>query len=275
MNINKVWAVFFSPTGTTKKVVIKIADTIAERLHLQSGRFDFTLPAARNNALSFTANDIVVFGTPVYAGRMPNVLLKYLDLVKGNDTISVPVVVYGNRCYDDALIELRDILEKNKFRTLAASAFIGEHSFSNILAAGRPDVADINIAGNFALRVVEKLETVSSVSDLEPIYVKGNPFPYGGYYQPHDRNGNPINFRNAKPSTNADCIDCKICASVCPMGSISYENTKEIVGICIKCGACIKSCPAQAKYYEDAGYLQHKHDLEESLKRRAEPELFI
>ena len=48
---------------------------------------------------------------PVYAGRIPNLLLlKYLTSVKGNDALAVPIVLFGNRNYDDALIELRDIL---------------------------------------------------------------------------------------------------------------------------------------------------------------------
>ncbi|MDO4842978.1 MAG: hypothetical protein Q3982_09905, partial [Phoenicibacter congonensis] len=65
-----------------------------------------------------------------------------------------------------------------------------------------------------------------------------------------------------------------LCARVCPMGSINPENVKEFIGICIKCGACIKKCPMQAKYYEDAGYLYHQHELEEGYTRRAEPAIF-
>jgi len=275
MIINRVWAVFFSATGTTKRVVIRIADALAKNLGVGCEKFDFTLPSPRNEGLAFMPKDLVVIGTPVYACRVPNVLLKYLNTVKGTDTAAVPVVVYGNRDYDDALIELRDILEKNKFRTIAAAAFVGEHSFSNILGKGRPDESDIDIASIFAARVAEKIGTISSVCTLAPISVKGIPFPYRGYYQPRDRNGNPIDIRKVKPLTNSDCNDCKTCALICPMGSIDYEDTKEITGICIKCGACIKRCPTHAKHFEDEGYLYHVHELEESFMRRAEPELFI
>ncbi|WP_368243205.1 4Fe-4S dicluster domain-containing protein, partial [Butyricimonas sp. RTP31003st1_G1_RTP31003_210430] len=95
------------------------------------------------------------------------------------------------------------------------------------------------------------------------------------YYTPRDRQGTPVDIRKVKPLTNDRCNDCKRCAKVCPMGSISYENVREFTGICIKCGACIKKCPKQAKYYEDAGYLYHQHELEEGLTRRAENTLFI
>ncbi|VBB08129.1 Hypothetical protein LUCI_3394 [Lucifera butyrica] len=274
MNIKKVWAAYFSATGTTQKIVTEIANKIGENIGVERDNFDFTLPDARNGILGFTAGDLVIFGTPVYAGRVPNVLLKFLETIEGNGAVAVPVVLYGNRNYDDALIELRDILEKAGFHTIAAGAFIGEHSFSKILAKDRPDEADILVAQTFAVKIAEKLEAVD-FSIFPPIHVKGVPNPYRGYYRPRDREGNPVDIRKVKPLTSADCNDCKICADVCPMGSINYKNVNEITGTCIKCGACIKKCPVNAKYYEDAEYLYHQHELEEELTKRSEPELFL
>jgi ferredoxin len=275
MNIKKVWAVFFSATETTQKVVIKIANVIAEKLSVEYEAFNFTLAVARMDVLKFSSDDLVIFGLPVYAGRVPNVLLKYLEIIEGNGAIGVPVVLYGNRNYDDSLIELRNILEKDKFHTIAASAFIGEHSFSNILAKDRPDKADMVIANEFAIKVVEKLIAISDIYTMAPIHVEGIPSPYRGYYQTRDRKGNPVDIRKVKPLTNKDCNNCKLCADICPMGSINHENIKEFTGICIKCGACIKKCPKHAKYYEDIEFLYHLQELEEGLVRRAEPKLFL
>lgn len=275
MKIDKVWAVYFSATGTTQKTVERIAKVIAEKLGTDSGTCDFTLPTAREEALQFRKGDLVVFGTPVYAGRVPNVLLKYLNTIQGNGAAAVPVVLYGNRDYDDGLIELRDILEKGGLHTVAAAAFIGEHSFSHILAKDRPDEADMFLAGDFAAGVAEKINGISDFAGISPISVKGIPDPYRGYYQPRDRKGTPVDIRKVKPLTNGGCNNCLICADVCPMGSISRDNVREFTGICIKCGACIKKCPMQAKYYEDEAFLYHQHELEEGLTRRAKPEIFL
>ena len=275
MNVKKVWAVYFSATGTTEKLVTRVAEGIAEAMSVAWEKYDFTLPGARQKVLSFSADDLVVFGTPVYAGRVPNILLKYLDTVQGNGAVAVPMVSFGNRNYDDALIELRDTLEKDGFHTVAAGAFVGEHSFSYTLAKGRPDQADIGLADEFAVRVAKKLEAISDVHTLEPIYVKGTPHPYRGYYQPRDRQGIAVDLRKVRPATGDACNNCKICAEVCPMGSISYDDVREYTGICIKCGACVKRCPQNAKYYDDEAYLYHKRELEEGLTRRAEPELFV
>lgn len=275
MDIKKVWAVYFSATGTTQKAVEGIAYGIAEKLGAECAAYDFTLPAAREKALKFAAGDLVVFGTPVYAGRVPNVLLKYLETIEGNGAAAVPTVLYGNRNYDDGLIELRDILEKGGLHTIAAAALIGEHSFSHILAKGRPDEADMQAVKEFAAKVSEKIKNIDTLEGLEPIPVNGTPAPYRGYYQPRDREGNPVDIRKVKPLTNDACNNCLTCADVCPMGSISRENVREFTGICIKCGACIKKCPTHAKYYEDEAFLYHQHELEEGFTRRAEQEWFL
>ena len=274
MTINKVWAVYFSATGTTKKTVEAISEKIADTLGAEYAAADFTLPSARENSLRFKADELVIMGTPVYAGRVPNVLLKYLETIQGNDAAAIPVVLYGNRDYDDGLIELRDILEKGGLHTVAAAAFVGEHSFSDTLAEGRPDEADMLLVNEFTRKVAEKIKAIVDFTTLLPIGVKGIPEPYRGYYQPRDRKGSPVDIRKVKPLTDGACTDCRLCADVCPMGSIDRENVREITGICIKCGACIKKCPVRARYYADPGFLYHQHELEDGLTRRAEPEWF-
>lgn len=270
-NINKM---YFSATDTTKKIVTEIASKISDNIDRQItiNDINFTLPDARKEPMSFTEQDLVVVGLPVYAGRVPNVLLKYLNTIKGNGALAVAVVVYGNRDYDDALMELKDILESHNFTVIAGGAFVGEHSFSKTLGANRPDDRDMIIVNDFANQIYSKLKAQDTFHNID---VKGNK-PYRKYYVPKDENSDPIkDFRLVTPKTNDDCIDCKLCAEVCPMGSIDFDDVFQIDGICIKCGACIKKCPTQAKYFDDSNYLRHKHELEIAFDRRSEPEIFI
>lgn len=271
---SKIWSVYFSPTGTTKKITTTIAGCLSMELKLPKEEYDFTPAEVRRQAADFTGEDIVVFGIPTYAGRIPNVLLKYLATVKADGALAIPVALYGNRNFDDSLIELRNLLEENGFHTVAGAAFIGEHSFSKILGKDRPDVKDMLLAGKFAKNAAEKIKGITDTTALQPVEVKGET-PIRTYYQPRDRKGNPIDIRKVLPKTKPSCINCGICADVCPMGSISRENVAEFTGICIKCGACIKKCPVEAKYYDDEGYLYHKTELELGYERRAEPEFFL
>lgn len=271
--IKKINTMYFSATDTTKKVVCSIGKKISQNIdkEISINSIDFTLPKARKKAVSFTNQDVLIIGVPVYAGRVPNVLLKYLNSITGNGALAVPVVVYGNRNYDDALIELKDILELNGFKVIGGGAFIGEHSFSKTLAKNRPDEEDMDIARDFANQIYTKIITQDKI---QTVVVNGAK-PYRKHYIPKNKDGIAVDIRKVTPKTNSNCNDCKICAHICPMGSIDFEDVSKLNGICIKCGACIKKCPIDAKYYDDEDYLRHKHELEDNFTYRREPELFL
>lgn len=285
MTISKIYKIYFSPTGGTKKIVETIADKLQSLLcshqekAIESISFDFTLPKARLSFPNIEQNSLVVFGTPTYAGRVPNLLLKYLDTIEGNGALAIPVVTFGNRAFDNSLIELRDILERHYFRTIAAGAFCCQHSFSDTLAAGRPDEKDINYAKDFATNLFQKhfiIDNSSSQHDNcshSPICLPGDLSQ--GYYQPRLGDGTPIDIRKVKPKTNENCNKCGHCADICPMGSISPTDYSLVDGICIKCCACIKQCPSNAKYFDDSGFLFHKSDLETRYSTRSENSVFI
>ena len=265
---------YFSATGTTSKIVTGIADKLAKQSsNTTTNHIDFTSPDVRKETASFGKEDIVVAGVPVYAGRVPNVLLKYLNETQGNGALAVALVVYGNRHYDDALIEWRNILASKGFKVIAAGAFIGEHSFSRILGQDRPDTRDMSRVKEFAQQIYQKLTVSQNV--METVFVPGKQ-PYQPYYRPKDKDGSPASIHKVIPKTSIECIHCGLCVSLCPMGSIDAENESRITGICIKCCACIKNCPLEAKYFDDANYLWHKQELEAAFTSpRREPEFFL
>ncbi|MCF0143900.1 MAG: 4Fe-4S binding protein [Firmicutes bacterium] len=275
-----VQGMYFSGTGTTEKIVKCIAYEAAAALEGAAAKaedINFTPLEARQKQYVFGPEDLVVFGVPVIAGRVPNVLLKFLDTLEGGGALAVPVVLYGNRNYDDGLIELRNILEDRGFHTIAGGAFIGEHSFSRILAAGRPDREDMDKAVEFAKAIAGKIRKAGAdIAGTAPIQVKGED-PIRTYYQPRDRKGEPINILKVKPKLDeSKCTRCGDCVAACPMGSIKADNPGVVEGICIKCCGCEKKCPEGALYFDDPGYIYHKEELEFMYAdKRREPEVFI
>lgn len=274
MKINKVWAVYFSPVGNTGKIVVTLAKAIGEKLNLPVDNLDYTLPTSRKEINSFRKTDLVIWGTPVYAGRIPNKLLPYVkNYFIGNGALAVPVAVFGNRNFDDSLIELRNILEDNGFHTVAGAGLVAQHAFSEVLAADRPDQTDMEDIEEFSKKVVKKISSLKIAP--QPIDVTGNN-PPEAYYIPKGLDGNPTVFLKAKPKTDMEkCNHCGACIRHCPMGSINKEDPSDIIGICIKCHSCVKGCEQNAKYFDDEQFISHKSMLERDFARRGEPVFFI
>ena len=250
-----------------------IAKKLSEELSVPLEQWDFTLPDHRRSVKKFEKEDLVVFGTPVYAGRVPNKILPWIQQgFMGEATPVIPVVVFGNRNFDDALMELKQELEANGFIAAAGAAVASSHVFSDKIAPGRPDESDKAELLEFSektatlLREKETLHTGLNVAGNRPV---------GAYYTPLGADGKPAKFLKAKPVTEqSKCSSCGQCSEVCPMGSIDRENVLQVTGICIKCQACIKICPGGAKHFEDEAFLSHVRMLEEHYADRAENRFF-
>lgn len=253
---------YFSPTGTTEKIVKaaggKISDSVKE--------YNITLPKSREGKISFTKDDLVLIGVPVYSGRIPALIEDYFKNVSGDDTLAVLIAVYGNREYDDALLELKNIFESKGFTAIAAAAFLGEHSFTDKLAGGRPDAEDIKKAENFGLDIKNKLEKLAGIANITPLNVKGN-FPYR-----ERKPGSPMT-----PSTSDECVSCGVCAQFCPAGAIDFDDYSKVqADKCITCCSCVKRCPVGAKSIQAEGYKKASAWLIENFSAvRKEPEIFI
>lgn len=266
MEIASLKLVCFSPTGTTRAIVQGIAGGInAGRVQV----VDLTLPDARRHRLHASPNDLVIVGVPVYMGRVPAVLSEWLCSMEARSTPAVCVVVYGNRAFDDALLELRDILKSRGCIPIAGAAFIGEHSFSSPgtpTAEGRPDASDISLAGDFGRKVLEKLLSISGVDEVPELDVPGD-YPYGGVTDLWS-----VDFIQISD----ECTECGICAAGCPVGAIDSENLRSIDRErCFTCCACIKNCPEGARTMKAGPVRDAALRLHELYREPKEPAFFF
>jgi len=266
MDMESVTLVYFSPTGTTKAVARGIARGMN---HCNVELLDITRPDARKQPLHISEHELLVIAVPVYMGRVPALLSEWLHAIRGHNTPTVCVVVYGNRVYDDALIELHDILKQCGCKPIAGAAYIGQHSFSDAetpTARGRPDARDLNHAELFGQKIQEKLRSVSSADRIADVPLPGC-HPYRG-----DSKLWTVDFI----AVGDECVQCGICAKGCPVGAIDPENSRAIdTGTCITCCACIRNCPQHARTMKPGLVRDAAVRLSTLYKERKEPEFFV
>ena len=251
MNIEKWIIAHFSPTGGTKKV----ADAIAVGLNTPVVDVDLTKEIA---VPKLGENDALMAVLPVYAGRVPQISLERLATLKGNGQKAVAVVVYGNREYDDALLETKDALEANGFRVIAAAAFIAEHSIVRSIAAGRPDAGDEALCRQFAADVMAKAD------DAAPVQVPGNT-PYKAL--------KPSAFH---PAAKENCVKCGACAEQCPMGAIPLDDPSQTNhNLCINCMRCVEACPVGSRALPDAFLTMITQMLNQNAAGYKKPAIFL
>jgi ferredoxin len=266
MKIREVRLVYFSPTGTTRKVLEGIARGIAGAV---TAHVDLTPPTATADGLPEREDALAVIGSPVYGGRLPLDAVSRLRRLTGHHTPAVVVVVYGNRAYEDALLELRTLSADLRFVPVAAGAFIGEHSYSTPgapIAPGRPDADDLRKAEQFGRMIDAKLRGMPSADGT--IDVPGH-FPY------RERMGSAMT--GLSPDTDeALCAQCGNCASACPTGAITLaESVMTDNGSCIRCCACVKACSTGARTMGDPWILEVARWLNLNCRERKEPETYL
>lgn len=273
MELKKIWAVYYSATGTTARTVRAVAEALAHRLGLPVEEDSFTRPGERAQIRVYTESDMVVVGSPTYAGRLPNKIMPdFRSGLRGNGALAVPVVLFGNRGYDNALAELCALLEEGGFHTVAAGAFVGQHAFTDELAYGRPGWSDLREAEGFAGRIAEKVR--GAEAPPAPVWVPGN--PEAAYYIPRGLDGEPVKFLRARPRTDSSrCSGCGACVRACPMGAIDPADPANVTGTCIKCQSCVRRCTRRAKYFDDPAFLSHVAMLESTCREPKENEVFL
>lgn len=224
--LNMTELYYFSPTGGTKKAGKIFCEGISQNVKT----VDLSL---RDKAVERPESELVVVAAPVFGGRIPAIVAEKLKEIEGSGKRAVTLVVYGNRAYEDALLELNNATTESGFQVIASAALVAQHSMAPEVGKGRPDDQDRKSILEFAGKVLNKLENGAE----SPVKVPGN-YPY--------KNGMSM---PATPISKPNCNQCGKCASVCPTGAVRLENGTVATSpeTCILCMACVAACPEHAR----------------------------
>lgn len=260
MLVTQSHLISFSPCGGTQRVMRCFLPGLAYPVR----EYNLTQPLARKHAWTFGPEDLVLIGFPVFGGRLPRNADEVFAILRGDKTPTVLVAVYGNRDYEDALLEMGQLAEGRGFKPVAACAAIAEHSMAPEIAAGRPDIKDKEALGLFARKVITTLDGFAGPDAIA--FTAPGQFPYA----------KPSHNIPIGPDTSEACTLCGDCIDVCPTGAIPKKepNTTDI-DLCIACQACVKVCPEQARTMNQPPIEKVREFLRAScLNTRREPEFF-
>ncbi len=249
--------IVFSPVGGTQRVT----DILTDGLFGNKRKIDLTDANIDFSSVDIKKDEIAVMAVPSYGGRVPALAAKRLSQIKGNNARCVIVCVYGNRAYEDTLVELKDIAEGDGFNVIAAVSAVAEHSIIHQYAAGRPDDKDKAELGEFAAKISEKLKNGSTgISQAIP----GN--------RPYKKQG----AVTMVPKTNKKCDNCGLCADKCPAQAIKHGKNGETDGKkCIECMRCVEICPKSARSINKAMVSLAAMAIKKACEKRKDNELFI
>lgn len=150
----------------------------------------------------------------------------------------VAVAVYGGRAVDDALLELTDVLTETGFRCGAAIEAVAEHSILHIYAQNRPDAQDTADLHQYAGKI-QALYEAGKLADC--VSVPGN------------RRISKWAASRSIPKEMRNCVQCGICAGVCPTGAIAAPDFSRTDGSkCITRMRCVSVCPTHARDFNPA-----------------------
>lgn len=215
--------IIFSPTGGTEKVAHILGKQLGDntvKIDLSDAKTDFS-------QCVINEEDQVLIAMPSFGGRAPAVAIERLKQIAGNGAKCTLVCAYGNRAYEDTLVEMEDAAKECGFRVIAAVAAVAEHSILPQYATGRPDASDEKQLMDFAAKIAGK--------DGEITSLPGN--------RPYKKSGGA----GLVPKPTKECVKCGLCAEKCPVQAIDPASFAADAKKCIGCMRCVKQCPGSAR----------------------------
>lgn len=168
---------------------------------------------------------------PSFGGVAPQLALDRLSMLKGNGALCAIVAVYGNRAYEDTLVQMEDYAQKAGFRVIAAVSAVAKHSIIHEYATGRPNLNDCQTLEKFGKQILEKI----SSNDFSKPFIPGN--------RPYKKAS-----AGMIPKVDSSCISCGKCALKCPANAIPANNLRTSdKSKCISCMRCVTICPVHAR----------------------------
>lgn len=239
----------FSPTGQSKACALAVAKaTKQEFVELDLTHF---IPRRKSLALSDTT---LIIAYPVYGGRVPRLFAEYLrEQVTFTNCKALVIATFGNRAFEDALVEMEDLLLEKGVPLIGGASIGCQHSYTDKVGSKRPDFEDFQVLDRLAVYLNGETKTVHPPGNRP--YKRDMPVADPPYMPTPKDKAHPINSQ---------------CFAVCPTGSLAKGDP----AICIHCCACIQ-VSNNTLVMENPWFRDFTKHLEATCQERVESAFYL
>ena len=240
MNKSNFTVFYFTGTGNSRYIARKIAAVTDGELVELKTKFK------TNDFSPVTAEENVVFVTPTYCYRIPQIVSEWIKRVSFTGVKRVWFVMDCGSGIGNAAKYNKELCDEKGFEYMGTAKIVMPENYIAMFNAPEKDEA---------ARIIRNADPFIEAA-AETIY-SGNKLKSPRFF-PHDMlisgSVNPLFYKysvTSKPfKAGKSCIGCGKCASLCPTNSIIIKNGKPLWGDnCTHCMACICHCPTQAIEY--------------------------
>ena len=240
MNKTNYTVYYFTGTGNSRYIARKIAAVTGGE------PVDLNRKFKSNDFSAAEASENVVFVTPTYCYRIPQIVSDWIKRVRFTGVKRAWFVMDCGSGIGNAAKYNKELCDEKGFEYMGTAKIVMPENYIAMFDAPEKDEAAriIRNADPFIEAAAEKINSGNKLRSPRVL--------------PHDMliSGpvNPLFYRfgiTAKPfKAGKSCIGCGKCASLCPTNSIIIKNGKPLWGDnCIHCMACISHCPTCAIEY--------------------------
>ena len=247
---------YFSGTGNSRHVALRIAEVTGDSAE------DIAVHLRKGESATYTSERPYVFVGPVYAGRLPRAMTRFIEKSVFMGTSKAYFVA---TCAETPWITghfTERLAGEKGFKVLGFSSVIMPQSFST---SGNAKTAEENRP---ILDAAEpKIQAVAeAIRDERPLPEEE---PGSAWMS---RIANPLMYAfmmGTKDFTVTDaCVHCGTCAATCPLGNIKMVDGKPVWGDnCTQCNACIGVCPQGAIEYGEKTVGKPKYYYDKQAER--------
>ena len=243
--------IYFSGTGNSKYIVDYLGNKLKENNH------NVKIYNIEQNPIIPIDTDLLVIGGPIYAGNVPEKLIRWvLRNVPESSANSIVYSTSAGLINAQGVDSLAKKLSKKGYNVLAKETYLMPRNFyfgkypKNTKDEVDKMLEDVNKQLD---ELVDKicLDTLSS-KEFENKGVLGKDL-LAETFSVMSR------FMGKSFSVDDNCIKCGICIKNCPENNINFGKDKNIKfsNKCMLCCRCIHNCPKNAINYKGKKYEQY------------------